>query len=108
MFFADTPYIGDGRSAALSILLKEISAMMIAGASYGPSMVNSALSAISRGQALQQSAAESIASGAPMESDNLGADEAVALKQGEVQAEVGAKILESYESTVGRLIDITV
>ena len=81
--------------------------MQIGGVSFGYGMVSSAYSAVSRGTETVDRAAENIANGSILEND-LGVEDIVALKEGEIQSQAGAKALDVYQKTLGSLLDIEV
>jgi hypothetical protein len=81
--------------------------MQISGNGYNYSMLSNAYTAVSRGMKTTENAAENIASGSALEKD-LGASDLTSLKEGEIQAQAGAKLFDVYDKTIGSIIDIEV
>ena len=79
--------------------------MQISGVGFDYGMMASAYSAVSKGVVMTDAAAENIASGSILDSD-MGVEDIVALKEGEIQAQAGAKLIDVYEKTIGSIIDI--
>ncbi len=70
------------------------------------SVWNNALTAYNNGSNKINDAATRIASGSVASSDDFGASEVVDLKQGELEASAGAKVMDIYDKTIGSIIDI--
>lgn len=81
--------------------------MQISGNGYNYGMLSNAYTAVSRGMETTGRAAENIASGSALEKDQ-GVSDLTSLKEGEIQAQAGAKVLDVYDKTIGSIIDIEV
>jgi hypothetical protein len=81
--------------------------MQVSGSSFSYGMLSNAYKAVSRGLETTDKTAENIASGSVLD-DDMSVSDIVSLKEGEIQAQAGAKLLDVYDKTLGSIIDIEV